>query len=33
MGFTTAIVSLRGVETLKPLELLARDVIPHVAGL
>jgi F420-dependent oxidoreductase-like protein len=30
MGFTTAIASLRGVETLKPLEILGRDVIPQV---
>jgi F420-dependent oxidoreductase-like protein len=30
MGFTTAIGSLTGVETLKPIELLARDVIPQV---
>jgi F420-dependent oxidoreductase-like protein len=28
MGFTTAIASLRGVETLKPIEVLARDVLP-----
>jgi F420-dependent oxidoreductase-like protein len=33
MGFTTAIASLRGVETLKPLEILARDVIPQVERL
>jgi F420-dependent oxidoreductase-like protein len=33
MGFTTAIASLRGVETLKPLEILARDVIPQVKKL
>jgi F420-dependent oxidoreductase-like protein len=28
IGFTTAIASLRGVETLKPIEVLARDVLP-----
>jgi F420-dependent oxidoreductase-like protein len=33
MGFTTAIASLRGVETLRPIEMLARDVIPQVARL
>jgi F420-dependent oxidoreductase-like protein len=33
LGFTTAIASLRGVETLKPIEILARDVIPQVARL
>jgi F420-dependent oxidoreductase-like protein len=33
MGFTTAIASLRGVETLKPIEILARDVIPQVEHL
>jgi F420-dependent oxidoreductase-like protein len=33
MGFTTAIASLRGVETLKPLEILARDVIPQAERL
>jgi F420-dependent oxidoreductase-like protein len=33
MGFTTAIASLRGVETLKPIEVLARDVIPHAESL
>lgn len=33
MGFTTAIASLRGVETLKPLETLAREVIPQAAAL
>ena len=33
MGFTTAIASLRSVETLKPLEILGRDVIPQVAEL
>jgi F420-dependent oxidoreductase-like protein len=33
IGFTTAIASLTGVETLKPIEVLARDVIPHAAKL
>jgi F420-dependent oxidoreductase-like protein len=33
MGFTTAIASLRAVETLKPLEILARDVIPQIESL
>jgi F420-dependent oxidoreductase-like protein len=33
MGFTTAIASLRGVETLTPLEVLGREVIPQVARL
>jgi F420-dependent oxidoreductase-like protein len=33
MGFTTAIASLRGVETLEPLEILGRDVIPQVEEL
>jgi len=33
MGFTTAIASLRSVETLRPLEILARDVIPQVERL
>ena len=33
MGFTTAIASLRGVESLKPIEVLARDVIPHTEKL
>jgi F420-dependent oxidoreductase-like protein len=33
LGFTTAIASLRSVETLKPLEILGRDVIPQVASL
>jgi F420-dependent oxidoreductase-like protein len=28
LGFTTAIASVRDVETLKPLEVLARDVVP-----
>jgi len=28
IGFTTAIASVRGVESLKPLEILARDVLP-----
>jgi F420-dependent oxidoreductase-like protein len=29
LGFTTAIAGLRNVETLKPIELLARDVFPE----
>ena len=29
LGFTTAMVSLRGVETLKPIEIIARDVLPQ----
>ena len=29
LGFTTAIASLRGVETLKPIEIIARDVLPR----
>jgi F420-dependent oxidoreductase-like protein len=33
LGFTTAIGSVRGVETLKPLEILAREVIPQAANL
>jgi F420-dependent oxidoreductase-like protein len=33
IGFTTAIASLRGVETLKPIEVLARDVLPHAERL
>jgi F420-dependent oxidoreductase-like protein len=33
LGFTTAIGSLTGVETLKPIEIFARDVIPEVAKL
>jgi F420-dependent oxidoreductase-like protein len=33
MGFTTAIASLRDVDSLKPLEILGRDVIPQVANL
>jgi F420-dependent oxidoreductase-like protein len=33
MGFTTAIASLRGVESLKPIEVLARDVMPHTEKL
>jgi F420-dependent oxidoreductase-like protein len=33
MGFTTAIASLRGVETLKPLEILGREVVPQIEGL
>jgi F420-dependent oxidoreductase-like protein len=33
MGFTTAIASLRGVEKLTPIEVLARDVLPHALRL
>ena len=33
LGFTTAIASLRDVESLKPLEVLARDVFPHAERL
>ncbi|TMF03387.1 MAG: LLM class F420-dependent oxidoreductase [Chloroflexi bacterium] len=33
LGFTTAIASLRDVETLKPIEIIARDVLPHAAAL
>ena len=33
LGFTTAIASLRNVETLKPIEILARDVFPHAEPL
>jgi F420-dependent oxidoreductase-like protein len=33
MGFTTAIASLTGVETLEPIEIIARDVIPRVVHL
>jgi F420-dependent oxidoreductase-like protein len=33
LGFTTAIASVRAVETLEPLEILARDVIPQVERL
>jgi Luciferase-like monooxygenase len=33
LGFTTAIASLRDVDTLKPLEILARDVIPQAQRL
>ena len=33
LGFTTAIASVRDVETLKPLEVLARDVLPHAERL
>ena len=29
LGFTTAIASLRGVETLKPIEIIGRDVLPQ----
>jgi alkanesulfonate monooxygenase SsuD/methylene tetrahydromethanopterin reductase-like flavin-dependent oxidoreductase (luciferase family) len=30
LGFDTVIASLRGVETLKPIEILARDVFPQL---
>ncbi len=33
LGFTTAIASLRDVDTLKPIEILARDVIPQASRL
>jgi F420-dependent oxidoreductase-like protein len=33
LGFTTAIASLRDVDTLKPIEILARDVLPQAARL
>lgn len=33
LGFTTAIASLRDVDTLKPIEILARDVIPQAGTL
>jgi hypothetical protein len=33
LDFDTVIVSLKGIETLKPIEILARDVIPHISGL
>ena len=33
IGFTTAIASLRDVETLKPIEVMARDVFPQAAML
>jgi F420-dependent oxidoreductase-like protein len=33
LGFTTAIASLRGVETLKPIEVMVRDVFPQAARL
>jgi F420-dependent oxidoreductase-like protein len=29
LEFDTLIVSLKGIETLKPIEMLARDVLPH----
>ena len=31
LGFDTVIASLTGVETLKPIEILARDVFPQAA--
>jgi F420-dependent oxidoreductase-like protein len=33
IGFTTAIVSLNAVETLKPIEVIASDVLPHAERL
>ncbi|HEX8968261.1 MAG TPA: LLM class flavin-dependent oxidoreductase, partial [Chloroflexota bacterium] len=33
LGVTTAIVSLRAVESLQPLEIIARDVLPHAERL
>jgi alkanesulfonate monooxygenase len=33
LGFTTAIASVRDVDTLKPIEALGRDVVPFAAGL
>jgi F420-dependent oxidoreductase-like protein len=33
LGFTTAIASLRAVETLKPIEVMARDVFPQAERL
>jgi F420-dependent oxidoreductase-like protein len=33
LGFTTAIASLRDVDTLKPIELVGRDVVPFAAQL
>jgi F420-dependent oxidoreductase-like protein len=33
LGFTTAIASLRDVETLEPIERIARDVLPHAQRL
>ena len=32
IGFDTVIASLNGVETIKPIEVIARDVMPHVVG-
>jgi hypothetical protein len=32
MGFTTAIGGVRDVYKIKPLEIMARDLIPAVAG-
>jgi F420-dependent oxidoreductase-like protein len=31
LGFTTVIAALTGVEKLQPIEVMARDVIPHLA--
>jgi alkanesulfonate monooxygenase SsuD/methylene tetrahydromethanopterin reductase-like flavin-dependent oxidoreductase (luciferase family) len=33
LEFDTLIVSLKGIETVKPIEVLARDVIPHASQL
>jgi F420-dependent oxidoreductase-like protein len=33
LGFTTAIASLSGVDTLKPIEVMVRDVFPHAGRL
>ena len=33
LGFDTVIASLTGVETLKPIEILARDVFPQAERL
>ena len=33
LGFTTAIASLRDIETLKPIEIVARDVLPQAERL
>jgi F420-dependent oxidoreductase-like protein len=33
LGFTTAIASVRDVQSLKPLEVIARDVLPHAQRL
>jgi F420-dependent oxidoreductase-like protein len=33
LDFDTVIVSLKGIETLQPIEILARDVLPHASAL